>query len=66
MSLSGLCKTFGVEGKLNKYIKAFNSLELFHNSSLLQTFVEYGMQDSVALYNALIRAQSNIFHSILN
>ena len=62
MSLSGLCKTFGVEGKLNKYIKAFNSLELFHNPSLLQTFVEYGLQDSVALYNALIKAQSNIFN----
>lgn len=60
MSLSGLCKTFGVEGKLGKYDKSFNSLSLFDNSELLDTFINYGMQDSVALYNALVRAQFKI------
>ena len=66
MSLTGLCKTFGVEGKSSKYIKAFNSLNLFDNKDLLEMFIDYGMQDSIALYNALVNAQSKIFHSILN
>jgi len=49
-----------------KYNKDFNNINLFDNSELLNTFVDYGMQDSVALYNALVNAQSKIFHSILN
>ena len=61
MSLSGLCKTFGVEGKLGKYIKPFNSLDLFNDSTLLKLFLDYAMQDSVALYNALANAQISIF-----
>lgn len=61
MSLSGLCKTFGVEGKLGKYIKPFNNLDLFNDSTLLKLFLDYAMQDSVALYNALANAQISIF-----
>ena len=45
-----------------KYIKPFNSLELFNNSELLNTFLNYGMQDSIALYNALVNAQTKIFN----
>jgi hypothetical protein len=56
MSLSNLCKTFGVDGKLSKYNQAFNTLELFNNKDLLNNFIEYGVQDSVALYNALVKA----------
>jgi hypothetical protein len=62
MSLSGLCKTFGVEGKSGKYNQAFNKLDLFDNQSLLNKFIEYGVQDSVALYNALVNAQKQLFN----
>lgn len=53
-------KTFGVEGKLSKYNKNFNNISLFDNPDLLNTFMNYGLQDSVALYNALINAQLSI------
>lgn len=62
MSLSGLCKTFGVEGKLSKYNPDFNKPTLFDNKSLLDTFISYGLQDSVALYNALVNAQAKIYN----
>jgi len=62
MSLTNLCKTFGVEGKSGKYIKPFNSLDLFNDSSLFKLFLDYGMQDSIALYNALVNAQAKIFN----
>ena len=60
MPLSSLCKTFGVEGKLSKYNKNFNNISLFDNPDLLNTFMNQGLQDSVALYNALINAQLSI------
>lgn len=61
MRLNALCKVFGVEGKLSNYNKDFNSVTLFDNLELLNTFVDYGMQDSIALYNALVNAQAKIF-----
>jgi hypothetical protein len=62
MSLANLCKTFGVDGKLCKYNEAFNKLDLFNNNELLTQFIGYGVQDSIALYNALVNAQKQIFN----
>lgn len=57
VSLKDLCKTFKVEGKTQEYNQKFNSLDLFNNESLLEEFKEYSLQDSIALYQALEKAQ---------
>jgi len=57
VSLDDLCKVFGVKGKLSKYDSRFNNLELFNNKELLSLFKDYSTQDSLALYQALIKAQ---------
>lgn len=57
ISLDNLCRTFGVEGKLNKYKPEYNELSLFDNKSLLKEWLDYSIQDSVSLFEALLRAQ---------
>lgn len=47
--LNALCKLFGVEGQISKYNKSFNTISLFDNPELLNTFISYGLQDSVSL-----------------
>ena len=46
---------FKVDGKLSKYDSKFNSLDLFNEKTMFSLFLEYSMQDSVALYKALDR-----------
>jgi hypothetical protein len=53
VSLDNLCKHMNVTGKTGKYIEDFNKPSLFKNPELLQTFIEYGLQDSKALYQVL-------------
>ena len=49
---------FNVTGKFGKYNLLFNKIDLFNNSELLTQFIEYAKQDSVALLNVLLKAQS--------
>lgn len=57
VSLSNLCKVFGVKGKIGLYNLEYNNLNLFSNSVLLKEFKDYSLQDSIGLRNALIKAQ---------
>jgi hypothetical protein len=59
VSLDNLCKHMNVEGKTGKYIEAFNNPSLFKNPDLLHTFIEYGVQDSKALFQVLEILQLN-------
>jgi hypothetical protein len=52
-----LCKTFNAKGKLQKYDKEFNDLSLFNKPKKLSVFIKYGLQDSMALLEALTSAQ---------
>jgi hypothetical protein len=52
-----LCNIFEVKGKISNYIPEFNNLSLFNNSELLSKFIDYSIQDSISLYNALKKAQ---------
>jgi hypothetical protein len=61
ISLDKLCKMFGVDGKTNSYNPKFNSLELFNNPELLNTFIKYSLQDAKSLFNALNVAQRIYF-----
>lgn len=47
----------GVEGKLSKYDQRFNDFALFNDVDLLNQFIEYSLQDSIALFTAMERAQ---------
>jgi hypothetical protein len=60
-SLNDICKQFGVKGKLSDYKAEFNTIDVFKDSELLEEYKKYGMQDSIALYNALINAQELYF-----
>jgi hypothetical protein len=57
VSLNQLCEVFNVEGKYSKYNVKFNTLDLFSNEKLLNEFKDYAIQDSVALFDALMEAQ---------
>jgi hypothetical protein len=60
-SLDSVCKQFNVVGKISKYDLRFNSISMFDNVEILEKFKEYSLQDSVALYDALIAAQKLYF-----
>jgi hypothetical protein len=49
---------FGVKGKFSKYNIHFNNLDMYNNDSLLTTFKQYAVQDSMALFEALKKAQN--------
>jgi len=57
ISLSELCKVFTVKGKTSTYKKEYNNLNILKNKYLLKDFIHYSKQDSVGLYNALLKAQ---------
>jgi hypothetical protein len=57
-----LCTVYGVEGKISKYDMCFNNANVLDSSENLATLSEYSVQDSVALYNALIQAQLIYFN----
>jgi hypothetical protein len=59
--LDDICKQFDVKGKVSEYDPAFNNIKLFEDKELLEKFKEYSMQDSKALYDALINAQKLYF-----
>jgi hypothetical protein len=40
------------------YNPLFNKITLFENIELLNKFIEYSKQDSIALLNVLLKAQS--------
>ncbi len=58
VSLDNLCKVFNVPGKVSKYNPDFNNINLFEDYNLLEMFKQYSIQDSLALYQALDKAQS--------
>ena len=62
VSLNDLCKNFDVVGKTSKYNEEFNSISLFDNQQLLKEFLDYSLQDSNSLFNALTNAQELYFH----
>ena len=62
VSLQDLCGIFNTQGKTNAYKDEYNKITLFNNELLLQEFISYGLQDSISLYNALIKAQE-LYHS---
>ena len=62
VSLEDLAKNFNVQGKISKYDERYNSLTLFDNENLFNGFIEYSLQDSVALLNALNEAQFIYIH----
>jgi len=57
VSLDDLCKVFNVPGKTAKYDTRFNDIKFFRNARLSNLFIKYSLQDSVALYHALTKAQ---------
>ena len=57
VSLNDLCKTFNVSGKTNEYKEIYNSMTLFGNDKLLNEFINYSLQDSISLLEALLSAQ---------
>lgn len=61
-SLNELCEVFNVTGKLSIYKDEYNSFDLFNKPILLREFIDYALQDSISLYNALYKAQLG-YHS---
>jgi hypothetical protein len=57
---------FNVEGKISTYNINYNNLNILKKKYLLKDFINYSKQDSVALYNALIKAQKEFIdlHSV--
>lgn len=58
ISLNEYCQTFDVQGKINPYKKEYNNISLFENQILLDEFIQYAIQDSIALLNAMKKAQN--------
>jgi hypothetical protein len=58
VSLQEFCVAFNVKGKLSNYKSEWNSFSLFDNKKELNIFMEYSLQDSVALLEALTHAQT--------
>lgn len=57
ISLNQLCQVFEVPGKISEYNNKFNDINLFNDKEMLQQFKDYALQDSISLYQALIKAQ---------
>jgi hypothetical protein len=58
VKLDLFCEMFGVKGKLIPYDLRFNDLSLFTKPKLWHSFKKYALQDSIALYQALVTAQA--------
>lgn len=60
MYLNELCKVFSVKGKFNIYcrrLQEYNSIILDNNKHLIQELELYTIQDCIALYQSLLKAQ---------
>lgn len=58
VSLNEFCKIFGVEGKKGSYNSNWNNITLFDDEVELSKFIEYSLQDSISLLNAIIKARN--------
>jgi len=57
-SLNELCDKFNVVGKFGSYDQdRFNNIDVFFNEELLSLIIIYAIQDSICLYQCLIKAQ---------
>jgi hypothetical protein len=57
VSLDKLCETFFVDGKLSKYNPEFNNPNILNNNFKLNNLIDYALQDSISLLEALVTAQ---------
>ena len=57
ISLNELCKVFNVDGKISSYNINYNNKNVFKYKYIFKDFINYSKQDSIALYNALLKAQ---------
>jgi hypothetical protein len=62
IKLNNLCEVFKVKGKLSAYNPKFNNIDFFKVPILVHTFKKYSLQDAIALYEALIKAQTMYFN----
>jgi hypothetical protein len=62
ISLNQLCEVFGVKGKLTAYNPKFNNINFFNSPKLVHTFKNYSLQDAIALFEALVKAQYMYFN----
>jgi len=62
VSLQELCEVFKVKGKFSKYNSEFNKLYILKpGNPLHKQFLEYAIQDSISLLNAMSKAQKLYF-----
>ena len=57
VSLEDLCRQFNVEGKISKYQEDYHSITLFKDEVKYKEFIDYAVQDSIALLRAMLNAQ---------
>ena len=58
VSLQELCEVFNVKGKFSKYNPEFNKLSILKpGNPLHKQFISYAIQDSIALLQAMSKAQ---------
>jgi hypothetical protein len=62
ISLNQLCEVFSVAGKLTAYNPKFNNINFFNSPKLVHTFKNYSLQDAIALFEALVKAQYMYFN----
>jgi hypothetical protein len=57
VSLNKLCKNYEVKGKISDYKMEYNNIDIFDNQLLLEELKGYALNDSIALYEAILKAQ---------
>jgi hypothetical protein len=57
VSLDDFCNNFSVKGKISKYNPEYNKMSIFDNILLYMELLDYSVQDSIGLLDALNRAQ---------
>lgn len=58
ISLDKFCRNMNVDGKLSKYRRIYNTFKLFRFKFITEQWINYGIQDSIALLQALKKAQN--------
>lgn len=62
VSLNSLCEIFNKgEGKLSDYNPKYNTLEMFSDKILFDSFVKYANKDSIILYKCMLNASEIYF-----
>ena len=62
VKLQQLCEVFSVKGKFSKYNPEFNKLSILKpGNPMHKQFLEYAIQDSIALFQAMSKAQTIYF-----